>query len=323
MTYTGPVTSNVQISGPATTPGGLQFSAGTDYWLRVSATSNGPGQGQVIVYWSSDNIAFTPVVTATGLADLTGLVGLGTAGPHLPHVYFDDLKVDYTVAPPPPTDTPVPTATPSPLPTLPAPTWWAGTACDSYHFRGQTRFFPTPLAQYRNVVACSPRPFWAAPTPGATPGVDYDILERFYPRAVGEYEWECVEYAMRFMYLAYQQAPWYLHDNHAYEIVSSYRGHILAAVVPGPGIFPQPGDVLAYKATRSNPFGHTSVVTASSVDAQGNGYVWVIEQNGSPTGRSVLRVTNWQVANGNVTGWLHYPGPIVTATATPTAASLR
>lgn len=112
VSYSGPYTSNLQLSGPATHSGGLSFTAQTDYWLRTAATSGGPGQGQVVVYWSSDDITFTPVLTATGLADVSGLVGLGTAGPHLPNVNFDDFEVDYSNAAPPPTATPSPTPGP-------------------------------------------------------------------------------------------------------------------------------------------------------------------------------------------------------------------
>jgi hypothetical protein len=93
VTYTGSIHSNVVVTGPASQGGGLPIQANTDYWLRVSATSTGPGNGQVIVYWSTDGSHFTAVETATGIADLTGLVGVGTAGPHLPHTYFDDFQV--------------------------------------------------------------------------------------------------------------------------------------------------------------------------------------------------------------------------------------
>ena len=98
VTYTGPIHSKVVVTGPASQGGGLPINANTDYWLRVSATSTGPGNGQVIVYWSTDGIHFMAVETATGIADLTGLVGVGTAGPHLPHTYFDDFQVKIGVA---------------------------------------------------------------------------------------------------------------------------------------------------------------------------------------------------------------------------------
>ena len=93
ITYTGPNPSSPVVTGAALTPGGLPMQVGTDYWLQVAATSNGPGQGQVIVSWSTDGTNFTPIVTATGLADVSGLAGMGTAGPNLPNTFFDDFQI--------------------------------------------------------------------------------------------------------------------------------------------------------------------------------------------------------------------------------------
>jgi len=51
----------------------------------------------IIVTNSRQN--FQPIVTATGLPELTGMSGISTAGPHLPHTYFDDFQVTYTPKP--------------------------------------------------------------------------------------------------------------------------------------------------------------------------------------------------------------------------------
>jgi hypothetical protein len=93
IAYTGPHPSSPNITGPALNHGGLPIQIDTDYWLRVAVTNNEPEQGQVLVYWSTDGINFTPVVTATQLADVTGLAGMSTAGPHLPNVLFDDFRI--------------------------------------------------------------------------------------------------------------------------------------------------------------------------------------------------------------------------------------
>lgn len=94
ITYTGPIPSSPVVTGAALSRGGLPMQIGTDYWLQIAATSNGPGQGQVIVSWSTDGSNFTTIVTATGLADLSGLTGMGTAGPNLPNVHFDNFQVN-------------------------------------------------------------------------------------------------------------------------------------------------------------------------------------------------------------------------------------
>ena len=50
---------------------------------------------------------------------------------------------------------------------------------------------------------------------------------------------------------------------------------------------------------------HTAVVTNTSVDAEGNGSVEVIQQNASPNGWGSYTVSNWTVAGGS--DWLHKP----------------
>ncbi|MFN8472493.1 MAG: clostripain-related cysteine peptidase [Anaerolineae bacterium] len=86
-TYTGPISSNLRVETAPSIP----ISIGRDYWLRVVADGEA-GQGRVRVYWSPDKFFFRPVMTATGVADLTGLVGVSTAGPNLPHIFFDDFS---------------------------------------------------------------------------------------------------------------------------------------------------------------------------------------------------------------------------------------
>lgn len=65
----------------------------TDYWLKVIVTDNGPNKGIADIYWSKDNVGYIHVLKATGLARVKGLVGISTAGPHLPHMHFDNFSV--------------------------------------------------------------------------------------------------------------------------------------------------------------------------------------------------------------------------------------
>ena len=88
-------------------------------------------------------------------------------------------------------------------------------------------------------------------------------------------------------------------------MVWNYSGSLLKKVTNGtPGVAPQAGDVLSYGA--ASTFGHTSVVTSSSVNTSGNGTITVIEENAAATGSSTLTVTNWSVTGnaGTVGGWL-------------------
>lgn len=93
ITYNGPISSNPSVTGSALNRYSLPMSVGTDYWIQIVATSNDPGHGQVAVNWSTDGVNFTQVVLATGLADLTGSAGVGTAGPNLPATNFDDFQI--------------------------------------------------------------------------------------------------------------------------------------------------------------------------------------------------------------------------------------
>lgn len=95
VSYAGPITPTVIV----TNVGYLPIDAYTDYWLRAVVADHGPGLGTVVVYWSADNVVYQPIVTATGLAEVTGWAGVGTAGPHLPHTHFDDFLVSTTASP--------------------------------------------------------------------------------------------------------------------------------------------------------------------------------------------------------------------------------
>ena len=79
-----------------------------------------------------------------------------------------------------------PPAAPSPH-DLPTPGWWNGD-CDVHNHSGSYRLG----AVYEGMPARGPGPLQGG----------YDYLVRFFSGAWGEYEWECVELSMRFMYLA-------------------------------------------------------------------------------------------------------------------------
>lgn len=187
--------------------------------------------------------------------------------------------------------------------TVAAPSWWKGGPCDTGDYPGSH-----PLgAQWHGLVACGP-----GPTQGGE-----DHLVSFFPGAWGEFEWECVELSMRWMYQAWGVNPY---PADGYDVVSDYNlpndraafnpdGPQLLAVDNGtPGAAPEPGDVISVARTLAEPLGHTAVVTASAVDARGDGTITVIQQNGGPgnDGWASYPVENWLVG-GNVSGWLHDP----------------
>jgi hypothetical protein len=148
-------------------------------------------------------------------------------------------------------------------------------------------------AAFNGAPACGPRPIAGG----------RDVLVRFFPGAWGEFEWECVELTMRFMYLTYGIAPYPANGS---QVVWNYPGSALVKIAnPSPGVAPVPGDVLSYGSTST--FGHSSIVASAQVDGAGNGSLTVVEQNNSATGSGRLTVHSWQVTGGpyTITGWLH------------------
>jgi hypothetical protein len=174
-----------------------------------------------------------------------------------------------------------------------APSWWHGDCDTDYYIKYSGVNARALGGSFRGVKACGPRPYF-----------DHvkDVTVQFFKGAWGEYEWECVELSMRYLYLAYGIAPYHANGK---DVVANYSGTRLFKISNGAiGQAPRPGDILSYGPTTT--YGHTSLVSASSVNASGNGTVTVIEQNSTATGIQTLTVSNWVVqASMTVSGWLH------------------
>lgn len=185
---------------------------------------------------------------------------------------------------------------------LSRPGWWGG-PCDG----SSTGDYPGSRsngAVFDGLVSCGP-----GPNQGGS-----DHLVHFFPGAWGEYEWECVELSMRWMYQAWGVAPYGANGN---DVVANYpegaSGYpAIERIANGtPRRAPQPGDVIS--VDNADQFGHTEVVAASSVNGQGNGTLRAITENwGSGNdGWVTLSVSRWVVSDGvpgdKVLGWLHNP----------------
>jgi hypothetical protein len=186
-----------------------------------------------------------------------------------------------------------------------APSWWrdangSNTVCDTAHYSGSFALG----ASYNGVKACGP-----GPTQG---GTDHEV--HFYTGAWGEYEWECVELVMRYMYQVYGIAPYSVTGGHAYNVVNDYGGSVLTKVTNNGASLPAPGDILAFAASTNHPTdGHTAVVTSVNVDGNGNGTVTYMQQNAGydslgvvDDGWGSVSVTS-NVLGDNITKWLHNP----------------
>ena len=138
-----------------------------------------------------------------------------------------------------------------------------------------------------------------------------DRLVRFFPGAWGEQEWECVELAMRFMYVAYGVHPYSANGMDVYANYSTAYGGGLVKIADGTaGRPPAPGDVLTFGPSSSNPMGHVGVVESSAVNESGNGTLRMLSQNDTADGWRTLAIRGWSVdgsalATGPVVGWLH------------------
>jgi len=198
-------------------------------------------------------------------------------------------------------------------PPVTTPSWWSGT-CDTGNYAAAAetlvgQALPAyPLstgATWDGLTACGPRPGY-----GEGPNVSVD-----FPGAQwGVLEWECVELSMRWMYEEWHVDPYPANGSGVVWNYSTFQsqynpdGPALTSVANnGNGPMPVPGDVLSYGATSTA--GHTSVVTATSIDAAGDGTVTVLEENASATGWDTVTVTGWVLGgfDGGVTGWLHDP----------------
>jgi hypothetical protein len=189
--------------------------------------------------------------------------------------------------------------------------WWKGSDCDASHWNAiaaskgwnVTANPAHPLgASYRGVEACGPRPTWDKQGTTHAPDVGWSRSGWV------EYEWECVELAMRFMGQVYGTTAY---GANGWSVVSNYKtayGGSLTKIANGTtGKSPQPGDIVSFGTTSP---GHVVVVAVNAVNANGNGTITVMSQNdsGTTTGWRTVTVSAWKVAaigGQPATRWLH------------------
>ena len=184
---------------------------------------------------------------------------------------------------------------------LPFPSWWNGAVCNYNNFLRDTGWQAWQMnSGLYGVYPCGPRPAYGGP----------DHLVTFFSGAWGEYEFECVELSMRWMYLDWGIHPYSANGKDVVNNFATYnRSSVISEVYNYAGccMVPEPGDVLSYCSTCT--YGHTSVVMSTNVNGSGNGSVVVMEENAVTSGAETLTISNYEVMNttaGWVYGWLHY-----------------
>jgi len=185
---------------------------------------------------------------------------------------------------------------------LPDPSWWNGDVCDLTYYNSQTGINSEALGDsFNGLTPCGPRPFIYTYPSVFNPGP----IVQFFPGAWGEYEWQCVELAMRYLYLKHSVNPYSANGK---DVVNNFP----SGQYPGfekirngtSNKAPQPGDVISFSGFTS--VGHVAVVTVSDVNSNGDGYIKVIEQNSSISGHKVIVVDDWKVKDYiSAVNWLH------------------
>jgi hypothetical protein len=172
------------------------------------------------------------------------------------------------------------------------PAWWSGVCNDDNFFKDMGIHSFAIGTPWHGVYPCGPQ--------------YYMHLVRFFPGAYGEFEFQCVELVMRFLYLEWGIAPW---AGNANTIKDAPPSSVVFHPNGTHGIVP--GDILTEQGTTANSTGHAVIVTGVYLDSEGTGTISILEQNSSSGGSRSLSVTNWTVNpdawtwGSPVQGWLH------------------
>jgi hypothetical protein len=174
------------------------------------------------------------------------------------------------------------------------PPWWSGVCNDNnfYPAMGAHSFvLGTP---WHGLYACGP--------------FNSMHLVHFFTGANGEFEFQCVELVMRFLYLEWGITPFSgngntIKDHYPASSMVFYSNDGTHAIVPG--------DIITEDGSTPNSSGHAVVVTGVFLDGNGTGTVSILEQNSSSAGQRSLSVKKWQVQpdawtwGSTIQGWLH------------------
>jgi hypothetical protein len=162
------------------------------------------------------------------------------------------------------------------------PFWWSG-VCDDDNYFEATGVHSIPLgALWHGVPACGPVTY-RPPYPSR--------LVRFFPGAWGEFEFECVELVMRFLYQEWGIKPWIGNGN---TIKNSPPDSIEFYINNGTHAF-VPGDIITEDGNTQSSSGHAMIITGVDLDGNGTGTISILGKNTSSKGSRPLNVTKWKM----------------------------
>ena len=137
---------------------------------------------------------------------------------------------------------------------------------------------------------------------------DETSLDNVYPCAnpniTDQFGSQCVEFSERFESVVYGEPTLVGASILGRDVASDYHsqdGVPLAS--PGVGVLPVVGDIFSmWGDANQDPSGHTGVVAAVNVNAEGNGVITIYDENsyvanGVSRGGSPINVNDWQLSN--------------------------
>ncbi|MGA2803758.1 MAG: CHAP domain-containing protein [Acidimicrobiales bacterium] len=250
--------------------------AGNRLWIIQAAGPLSSNRTAVAAFAAGTTVLAGNISTPTTVPS-SELISPGPASPLTPHL----IVVSDSTADPPPAR---------------FPPWWSGN-CDANDYPGSL-----PLSSWDGLAVCGP-----GPNRGG-----WDRTVAFFPHAWGEYEWECVELSMRWLYLEYGVRPYPANGADVVWNYSRSDGGDMQKIANDGESAPIPGDVLSMESTWAE--GHTAVVTSTDV-SNGDGTIGILEQNmDGGNGTNTLSVVDNIVQPDYgmpVTGWLQAPPSVV------------
>jgi hypothetical protein len=139
---------------------------------------------------------------------------------------------------------------------------------------------------------------WACgPIPGEDGSIPASAAFSVPPFITDRHGYQCTELANRYLF---HVTGHYIADNPSghYFVMDAARDFGFPLGSPAPGSLPAVGDILSEWGGEGEPLsGHVGVVTSIEVDAQGDGTIYMLNENGAGT-FDRLSIEGWEKSSG-------------------------